>query len=143
MMITLSKTLLAEVQKHAELTFPEECCGGLLGKYDASSDNRIVKTINRIDNLSEENKARRFMITPKDYLKIEKIAKEQKLELLGFYHSHPDHPAKPSETDLNYAWPNFSYPIVSVLSGKLDVVRSYTLVVGKREFVEEEVVIED
>ena len=142
-MITLSKTLLNQIKQHGEDTFPEECCGALLGECHADEDNREVKLIVKIENLSQENKARRFMITPKDYMKMEKMAIEKKMQLLGFYHSHPNHPAKPSETDLNYAWPNFSYPIVSIMAGKFDVIRSYALVPEKKEFAEEKVIVEE
>ena len=140
-MITLSKTLLSDINKHGEKTFPEECCGALLGKYERENDNRIVKEILPIDNFSDDDKKRRFVITPIDYIKIEKIAKEKKLTLLGFYHSHPGHPAKPSQTDLDYAWPNLSYPIVSILQGKADIMNSFVLDTEKKKFIEEKIII--
>ena len=94
-----------------------------------------------LENTSTENKQRRFAITDQDYKWLEEQAKDKQLSLLGFYHSHPDHPAKPSETDLKFAWPFFSYLIQSVNKETANDCLSYVLDVATGQFVSEELVV--
>jgi proteasome lid subunit RPN8/RPN11 len=114
--------------------FPDECCGFLFG-----TENENIRSFTEIlvvENTKEGDKKRRFSITPRDYMKAETLASELDLTLLGVYHSHPVHPAVPSEHDLNVAMPFFSYVIVSVY-GENDVsVRSWKLN-DERQFEEE------
>ena len=128
-MIILSKTLFFDLKKIALDTYPYECCGALLG--DIVGDKKEVKFLVNLTNnwvdTKQETKNRRFKITSNDYMKCEKIALEKSMVLLGFYHSHPEHPPVPSETDLKYAWPFFSYPIISVMNKKFDSIKSYVL----------------
>ena len=99
------------IREHGQETFPHECCGALIGH-----DDRVTAAV-PLPNTTEEGPRRRFLVRPSDYRTAEQKASELGGELLGFYHSHPDHPARPSQFDLDHAWPNFAYIIVSVMSG--------------------------
>jgi len=100
------------IRRHGEETYPHECCGALVGNGD-----RVAAAV-ALPNTTEEGPRRRFLVRPSDYMLAEKRAAELGGELLGFYHSHPDHPARPSQFDLDHAWPNFQYVIVAVQSGR-------------------------
>ena len=102
----------SEIRRHGEETYPHECCGALVG-----TGNRVTATV-ALPNTTEEGPRRRFMVRPSDYRVAEQRAGELGGELLGFYHSHPDHPARPSQYDLDHAWPTFAYIIVAVAAGK-------------------------
>jgi proteasome lid subunit RPN8/RPN11 len=108
---SLESGVAAAIRRHGEETFPHECCGALIGVDDR------VTTAFPLPNTTEEGPRRRFLVRPSDYRMAEQKASELGGELLGFYHSHPDHPARPSQFDLDHAWPNFAYVIVSVMSG--------------------------
>jgi proteasome lid subunit RPN8/RPN11 len=99
------------IRSHGEETFPHECCGALVG-----AGGRVTAVV-ALPNTTEEGPRRRFLVRPSDYRLAEQRAGELGGELLGFYHSHPDHPARPSQYDLDHAWPTFAYVIVSVMSG--------------------------
>lgn len=99
------------IRRHGEETFPHECCGALVG-----AGGRVTAVV-ALPNTTEEGPRRRFLVRPSDYRLAEQRAGELGGELLGFYHSHPDHPARPSQYDLDHAWPTFAYVIVSVMSG--------------------------
>jgi proteasome lid subunit RPN8/RPN11 len=99
------------VRRHGEETFPHECCGALIG-----SGARASVAV-PLPNTTEEGPRRRFLVRPADYRLAERRASELGGDLLGFYHSHPDHPARPSQFDLDHAWPTFAYVIVSVIAG--------------------------
>ena len=106
----------AVIRRHGEQTYPHECCGALVGTTaDAES---IVADVVPLPNTTEEGPRRRFLVRASDYRLAERRAAEIGGELLGFYHSHPDHPARPSQYDLDHAWPTFAYIIVSVADGK-------------------------
>lgn len=100
------------IRLHGQETYPHECCGALVGSGD-----RVTAAV-PLPNTTEEGPRRRFLVRPSDYMLAEKKASELGGELLGFYHSHPDHPARPSQFDLDHAWPNFHYVIVAVASGR-------------------------
>jgi len=101
----------AAIRRHGEQTYPHECCGALVGIPGQ------VTTAVALPNTTEEGPRRRFLVRPSDYRIAEQRAGELGGELLGFYHSHPDHPARPSQFDLDHAWPTFAYVIVSVATG--------------------------
>jgi proteasome lid subunit RPN8/RPN11 len=101
----------AAIRRHGEQTYPHECCGALIGRGDTAS------AAVELPNTTEEGPRRRFLVRPSDYRLAERRAAELGGELLGFYHSHPDHPARPSQFDLEHAWPTFAYIIVSVAAG--------------------------
>ena len=109
--LTLPAASDAAIRRHGEETYPHECCGALVGRDDQVTD--VVE----LPNTTEEGPRRRFLVRPSDYREAEKRATELGGELLGFYHSHPDHPARPSQYDLDHAWPTFAYVIVSVTAG--------------------------
>ncbi len=114
-MITNADVLQA-IRDHGAATYREECCGFLLGTV--STEGNVVQTIHRIENAQEENRERRFLMGPGDFLKADRAARQLGLDVVGTYHSHPDHPAQPSATDLEHAtFPGFTYIIVSVQQG--------------------------
>lgn len=123
-----------EMKSHGEDAFPNECCGFFYG--EENDGFRVVTLAKRIENVKEGDQRRRFEISGKDYLKAERFAAKEGLTLLGIYHSHPVHPAIPSEHDLAVAMPWFSYLIVSVEPEGVDHVRSWQLT-PEREFEEE------
>lgn len=96
------------IRRHGRETYPHECCGALVGRSGR------VTAIVALPNTTEEGPRRRFLVRPSDYQLAERRAGELGGELLGFYHSHPDHPARPSQYDLDHAWPTFAYIIVAV-----------------------------
>jgi proteasome lid subunit RPN8/RPN11 len=109
--LTIGAAVDAAIRRHGEATYPHECCGALVGAGDS-----VTASI-ALPNTTEEGPRRRFLVRPADYREAERQAAARGAELLGFYHSHPDHPARPSQYDLDHAWPTFAYVIVSVLQG--------------------------
>src|SRR5437660_175675 len=109
--LQLQQAAVRAIRQHGEETYPHECCGALIGR-----EGRVASAV-ALPNTTEEGPRRRFLVRPSDYLLAERRAGELGGELLGFYHSHPDHPARPSQYDLDHAWPTFAYVIVSVASG--------------------------
>ena len=107
----LAPGVAGAIRRHGEEAYPNECCGALLGR------NGNADAIVALPNMTEEGPRRRFLVRPSDYRLAEQRAGDLGAELLGFYHSHPDHPARPSQFDLDHAWPTFAYVIVSVAAG--------------------------
>ena len=120
------------IRRHGEETFPHECCGALIGRGGG------VTHAVALPNTTEEGPRRRFLVRPADYRMAERKASELGAELLGFYHSHPDHPARPSQFDLDHAWPNFAYVIVSVMAGISRVMTVWFLKEDRSSFDEGE-----
>ncbi len=119
-MTTLPKTLFDEIDRHGRDAYPEECVGALIGTVATGGAERTVERLFPIDNRSDANRKRRYLVSPLDYLAAERAADSAGKTLLGFYHSHPEHPAEPSATDLDLAQPNFVYVIVSVSVRRAD-----------------------
>ena len=111
----------AEIRRHGTETYPNECCGALI-----ASGTSIVEAF-PLPNTTAEGPRRRFLIGPNDYRLAEARATACGGTLAGFYHSHPDHPARPSETDLAQAWPNLTYIIVAVRDGRPEDLRFWRL----------------
>ena len=111
----------AEIRRHGTETYPNECCGALI-----ASGSTIVEAF-PLPNTTAEGPRRRFLIGPNDYRMAEARATARGGTLAGFYHSHPDHPARPSETDLAQAWPNLTYIIVAVRDGRPEDLRFWRL----------------
>ena len=109
--LVLAPGVAGAIRRHGEDTYPDECCGALVG------GNGSADAIVALPNTTEEGPRRRFLVRPSDYRLAEQRAGDLGAELLGFYHSHPDHPARPSQFDLDHAWPTFAYVIVSVAAG--------------------------
>ncbi len=139
MAIEISALDIEAIRSHGEETFPNECCGFMLGK--ANGDLRNVAELMRAENDREdEAKYNRFLITPDAFMRGEKAAREKGLDIIGFYHSHPDAPARPSKYDLDHAWPWYSYVIVSIKSGEADVMTSWVLREDRGAFGEEDII---
>jgi proteasome lid subunit RPN8/RPN11 len=109
--LTIGAAVDQAIRAHGQQTYPHECCGALLGRHGHVLD------LLPLPNTTEEGPRRRFLVRASDYQQAERRAAEMRLDLLGFYHSHPDHPARPSQYDLDHAWPTFAYIIVSVVDG--------------------------
>ena len=110
-LLTITSGVDTAIRIHGQETYPHECCGALVGR------GRVTATV-PLPNTTEEGPRRRFLVRPSDYRMAESRATELGGELLGFYHSHPDHPARPSQYDLDHAWPTFAYVIVAVAAGR-------------------------
>jgi len=124
-MLVIEQNPLDEMFADALRSFPDECCGFFFG--NEIGQERIITNILTVDNSKEGDKRRRFEIAPKDYLDAERFADENELQLLGVYHSHPNHPAVPSEHDRIAAQPYFSYIIISVKENEIADIRSWQL----------------
>jgi proteasome lid subunit RPN8/RPN11 len=138
MRVQLSERVLETIRRHAATAYPHECCGALVG---AAVDDVLIEIVDAmtLDNVTEEGPRRRFRISADDYRHSEARARELGAELVGFYHSHPDHPAEPSQYDLDHAWPNFSYVIVAVAAAAPGDLRSWRLRPDRSAFEEETV----
>ena len=117
--------LAAKIQAHGMETYPHECCGAILGR-DVDGRREVLGLL-ALANRRDDSPRNRFEVTPGDVQLAEKTAAEQKLELIGWYHSHPDAPARPSEFYREHAWPWYSYIIVSVQSGMPREMNSWRL----------------
>ena len=136
MALKISEAAAQVMQQDAEKAYPNECCGFFYGKEES---DRLIQEAVPVQNSKEGDQRRRFEISPLDYMKAERYAAEQGVSLLGVYHSHPDHPAHPSEHDLKQAVPYFSYIIYSVQQGKMANVTSWRLKEEEKAFEEESI----
>jgi proteasome lid subunit RPN8/RPN11 len=132
MAVSLPPSADAAIRRHGAEAYPHECCGALIGR-----EGRVSEVF-ALPNTTEEGPRRRFLVRPSDYRDAERRAAETGAELLGFYHSHPDHPAQPSQYDLDHAWPFFSYVIVSVREGVPGDMTSWRLRGDRAAFDPEE-----
>jgi proteasome lid subunit RPN8/RPN11 len=123
--IDIHTEILEEMHRHALADFPNECVGFFFG--ETKEDHKTVSEYVPLENSKEGDQRRRFEVAPLDYIKAEKHALEQGIDLLGIYHSHPLHPAIPSEHDLKQAVPTFSYVIASVTDAKIENTTSWQL----------------
>ncbi len=129
---------IGHIEEHAKEAYPEECAGVLVG-MDVG-EMKIVVDVWRADNTHEGERGRRFLIEPLKIKEFEERAQERDLDVLGFYHSHPDHPAEPSDYDREHAWPGWSYVIASVSEDGLKDVRSWVLKDDRTGYDEESLV---
>ena len=123
--LKISDALVRRIRAHGVETYPHECCGALLGR-DAE-DSREVLDLLPLANQRDDSPRNRFEITSSDVQTAEKTAREKGIELIGWYHSHPDAPARPSEFDREHAWPWYSYIIVSVQAREPGDTKSWRL----------------
>ncbi|HEY1911813.1 MAG TPA: M67 family metallopeptidase [Vicinamibacterales bacterium] len=128
--LTITAAVDRAIRLHGQETYPHECCGALIGKDDHVSD------VVALPNTTEEGPRRRFLVRPSDYRLAEARATELGGELLGFYHSHPDHPARPSQFDLDHAWPTFAYIIVAVAAAVAEAMTVWYLKDDRSSFEE-------
>ncbi len=147
----IGKELAEKIRRHGAETYPHECCGALLGRNGDEIDigayeepagpwpkpAREVFGLFPLVNRRDDSPRNRFSVSAEDVLAAEKAARSQELEVVGWYHSHPDHPARPSEYDREYAWPWYSYIIVSVTNGAPQEMTSWRLADDRTEFVPE------
>src|SRR5437762_3037591 len=118
-MIQLTEQHLTEIRQHGERDYPYECCGLLIGTF-ADGRKVVIETYPISNAREEEAKRNRFLIRPDELMRGEKHAREQALDVVGFYHSHPDDRPVPSQYDLEHAWPTYSYIVVAVTKGSAD-----------------------
>jgi proteasome lid subunit RPN8/RPN11 len=129
---------VGHIHAHAREAYPEECAGVLVGMDLGGT--KVVVDVWRAENTHEEERSRRFLIDPKEYIRFTKQASERDMDILGVYHSHPDHPAEPSEYDRERAWPVWSYVIASVSGEEVKEMRSWVLKEDRSGYDEEEIV---
>jgi len=134
MMLVISEELLDKIHAHAEEAYPEEGAGFLIGR-----DSKVENILPLQNAREDEARHNRFLITPEDYLKAELTADKLGLSLIGVFHSHPDHPNRPSEYDREWAQPFFSYIITTVNEGKAIGSRSWRLLEDRSKFEEEKI----
>lgn len=140
-MLKLTKQIEEEIRQAGEKAYPNECCGIMFGSEEG--DDHVVKSLRPIENARESNEQyHRFLITAEDMLQAELEARKLGLEIVGFYHSHPDHPAKPSDYDRDHALPFYSYIILRVAEGKADLMTSWRLQLSREAFDSELLEIE-
>ena len=125
-MLKFSQSGYDAIRQHGEETYPHECCGVLLGR--TQDEDRIVAKTVPCGNTRSDSPHNRYHIAPHDLVRIQRQARQEGLEIVGFYHSHPDHPARWSQTDLAEAhWIGCSYVITSVEKGKAKITNSFYL----------------
>ncbi|MFN2492248.1 MAG: Mov34/MPN/PAD-1 family protein [Pyrinomonadaceae bacterium] len=138
-MIYLARSHQEKISAHGERDYPYECCGLLLGTFSVDGSKVVIETYSISNAREEQAKRNRFLIRPDELIKGERYAESKSLEVVGFYHSHPDHSAVPSQYDLDHAWPVYSYIVVSVKSGAADDLRSWEMEPDRSRFHEERV----
>jgi proteasome lid subunit RPN8/RPN11 len=143
-MLSLLQSHLDKMHAHLEAGYPHEACGILIGEIEG--DRKIVRDIvlveNKWDTFNErESLANRFLISPEDMARADRDAAKRNLDIIGFFHSHPDHPSRPSETDREFAWPVTAFVIVSVREGKANTTQSWVLRDDRTAFDEEGIII--
>lgn len=139
-MITLGKQQLKEIREHGARDYPYECCGLLLGCF--RPEGKFVTETYPISNAREESaKRNRFLIEPEELMRGEQYARGKELEVVGFYHSHPDSTAVPSRYDLEHAWPTYSYIIVSTAADATKDLYSWEQEPDRSRFNQEEIIV--
>lgn len=124
MPVIIRNTDLQFVMTHAKSTYPEECCGFLLG---LDSEVRRIERVISVQNVNQDSRKNRYNIDPKDLIRADEEARRANMSLLGIYHSHPDAPAQPSQFDLEHAWPWYTYLLLSVQNGQPDHFAAWSL----------------
>jgi len=125
-MLAIRQAELDALRRHGEETYPHECCGVMLGRMDG--DERVVEAVSRAGNTRADSPHNRYNIDPRELVRIQRESRERSLDIVGFYHSHPDHPARWSQTDLTEAhWVGCSYVITSVEKGRAAATNSFAL----------------
>ncbi len=138
MSLKISTGLLQRIREHGRTAYPHECCGLLLG--NANHSVKSVTGLKPVANSREDSPQNRYLISPHDWLEAESETRKAGLDIIGVYHSHPDHPPRPSEFDREHAFPWYSYVIVSITGGQAGELRSWLLRDDRSAFEPEEVV---
>lgn len=137
--LQVASALVRAMERDAERAYPHECCGVMYGRD--TSEGRIVEKVEAVENAFEEaEKYHRFSISPAQLMAAEKVAAREGRLVVGFYHSHPDHPARPSEYDRVHGWPFYSYVIVSVAKGEAVDLTSWVMDESTETFGRQDVV---
>ena len=140
-MLKLTRKIETEIRQAGAEAYPNECCGILLGSEDG--ENQVVKSLRPIVNARESGEQyHRFLITAEDMMQAELEARKLGLDIVGFYHSHPDHPAAPSEYDRDHALPFYHYIILRVAKGQPEDMTDWRLRLSREAFDREEITIE-
>lgn len=150
--MAISAELAEKIREHAVATYPHECCGALLGREQAvaqqsGSNGNAQKTLREVldlfpvTNRRDDSPQNRFSVSAEDVLLADKTARGRGMDVVGWYHSHPDHPARPSAYDREHAWPWYSYVIVSVQRGAAAEMTSWRLNEQRSEFAEEKIAV--
>ena len=139
-MVKIPANILREIYDHTEASYPNECCGLMVGAVVDGA--RVVKTFRKCRNLNTERARDRYELDPRDMLRTQREFAGGPLDIVGIYHSHPDHPSRPSQTDTDRAWPDYSYVIISVEKGTVASANSWELNEAERKFYEEPLVSE-
>jgi proteasome lid subunit RPN8/RPN11 len=149
--LRLNHELSDKIRAHGAETYPYECCGALLGRdldapttpspNGAPQASREVTALFPLVNRRDDSPRNRFAVTSEDVRDAEKAAREKGIDVVGWYHSHPDHPAKPSQFDQDHAWPWYSYIIVSVANARPELMTSWRLSDDRTQFTPEELEI--
>ncbi|MBI5787577.1 MAG: M67 family metallopeptidase [Candidatus Schekmanbacteria bacterium] len=134
-MLKISRNLLEDIYQHVRRDYPYECCGIITGRNDPIKE---VLATHPVANLNKERTHDRYELDPRQFQLIDDQARKQGLSVLGFYHSHPDHPCAPSEFDRDHAWEGYSYMIIAIAAGQRIEVTSWTIN-DKGRFEEEEI----
>ena len=124
MTLRLPGALADEIRRHGEAAYPAECCGAMVGRAEGAAKEvlRLSPAVNR-----RTDDPHRYLIAPDDLRRLEREVREAGQEIVGYYHSHPDHPARPSAFDTEHAWPWYSYLIVRVDRGRGADMASWVL----------------
>lgn len=140
MSVTLDSEVETRIRKHARKGYPEETCGFLLGQVGQGpfgQEPRVIEAMIPVPNQQQDERRRRFLMGPEAFREAERRALEEGLDVVGVYHSHPDHPAVPSEVDRKHAWPWYSYLIIAVTKGEPGPIRAWQLEEDRSDFREE------
>jgi proteasome lid subunit RPN8/RPN11 len=137
--LLLQANLARQIEREGSQVYPNECCGIMYGRDTA--EGRVVDRLEAVPNVFDETERfHRFSISPKQLMEAEKKAGDEGKLVLGFYHSHPDHPARPSEYDRQHAWPFYSYIIVSISKGEPVDMTSWVLDEATETFSRQDIV---
>jgi proteasome lid subunit RPN8/RPN11 len=137
-MVYLTEEQIKQIEAHGEKTYPYECGGMLIGHFEDGKKS-VVELLPMENAMDETEQHNRVLILPKDVLRAERYAREKRLDVVGYYHSHPDHVAEPSQFDLDHALPVWTYIIVSVAKGKAVDLRAWEMENDRSKFNEEEI----
>lgn len=136
--VVLPEYCRERIRAHAAAEYPHECCGLLVGTWQEGG-RTVVERVEPARNLNTERAHDRYELDPMDYLRVDRDAREAGLDVVGFYHSHPDSPPLPSVTDARQAWPAYTYIIISVTGGEPGTMRAWTFDESAEVFDEQEV----
>ena len=148
MALTIRQSEIDAIRQHGARDYPNECCGILLGQADGDrkkvleavplrnlrTDPAEAQKLLPLESPGRESERNRFLIDPREQIRVEKEARVRGLDVVGYYHSHPDHPARPSNYDRDHAWPWYSYVILSVAKGQPADMTSWVLAENRERF---------